>query len=111
MEAHMVHQSDDGRLAVVAIPFKIGAGHVKRVDDKGLKLGLVNPQQLGVKAEPFYRYIGSLTVPPCTEGIIWSARTVSMEQMMALRNFFLQGFEANARPVQGLHRRPVYLAM
>lgn len=45
---------------------------MKRVDDKGLKLGLVNPQQLGVKAEPFYRYIGSLTVPPCTEGIIWS---------------------------------------
>ncbi|KAK4725472.1 hypothetical protein R3W88_028251 [Solanum pinnatisectum] len=124
MEAHMVHQSADGRLAVVAIPFKIGApnpfldeliGHMKTVDDKGLKLGLVDPQQLGVKAEPFYRYIGSLTVPPCTEGIVWSvlyeARTVSMEQMMALRNAVHDGFEANARPVQGLHRRPVYLAM
>lgn len=45
---------------------------MKTVDDKGLKLGLVDPQQLGVKAEPFYRYIGSLTVPPCTEGIVWS---------------------------------------
>lgn len=124
MEAHMVHQSADGRLAVVAIPFTVGAsnpfldvliGHVKTVDDKGLKLGLIDPQQLGVKAEPFYRYIGSLTVPPCTEGIIWNvlyqARTVSMEQMMALRNAVHDGFESNARPVQGLHRRQVYLAM
>ncbi|MCD7465328.1 hypothetical protein HAX54_001044 [Datura stramonium] len=120
MEAHMVHQSADGRTSVVAIPFKIGAPnpfldvlihHVKTVDDKGLKLGMVDPQQLGVKNEPFYRYIGSLTVPPCTEGIVWNARSVSMEQMMALRNAVHDGFEANARPVQGLHRRPVYLAM
>ncbi|KAJ8534238.1 hypothetical protein K7X08_007562 [Anisodus acutangulus] len=124
MEAHMVHQSADGRMAVVAIPFKIGTPNpfldglirqVETIDDKGLKLGMVNPQQLGVNDEPFYRYIGSLTVPPCTEGIVWTvlyqARTVSVEQMMALRYVVHDGFEANARPVQGLHKRPVYLAM
>ncbi|OIT40378.1 PREDICTED: alpha carbonic anhydrase 4-like [Nicotiana attenuata] len=124
MEAHMVHQSADGKIAVVAIPFKIGSPNpffeelmrnIETVDDKGLKLGMVDPQQLGIGDEPFYRYIGSLTVPPCTEGITWTvlhkARTVSMEQLMAYRSAVHDGFEANARPVQSLHKRPVYLAI
>ncbi|PHT71476.1 hypothetical protein T459_26580 [Capsicum annuum] len=125
MEAHLIHQSVNGKLtAVIGILFNIGPPnpflnelihHAKTVDRKGKKVGLVDPNKLGVKAEPFYRYIGSLTVPPCTEGIVWNVlhqpRTVSMDQMMALRNAVNDGFQVNARPTQGLRRRPVYLVM
>ncbi|CAI0374841.1 unnamed protein product [Linum tenue] len=134
LELHLVHKCSQGNLAVVSIVYKYGRPdrmlskvrrqicgideqlfhHIKSVDPKQDKeLGIVNPGDIKFgSSRKYYRYLGSLTVPPCTEGVIWTivqkVRTVSKEQVRALREAVHDGFEANARPIQPLDGRPVY---
>ncbi|MDZ7589351.1 MAG: carbonic anhydrase family protein [Rubrivivax sp.] len=118
LEAHLVHADKDGMLAVVSVMFEegkanptIGAAWSKMPKAEGEK----NP--LPVKAaaagllptdRDYYRYNGSLTTPPCTEGVRWvvmkKPMTVSKEQIQAFQTTL--GF-ANNRPVQPVNARPV----
>ena len=57
-----------------------------------------------------YRYAGSLTTPPCTEGVGWSVLqgTISMSAAQIEQIIAVLG-EANARPVQPLNDRDVVI--
>ncbi|KAK6149119.1 hypothetical protein DH2020_016644 [Rehmannia glutinosa] len=121
MEIHMVHNNSHGQIAVVGIMYKLGRPDpflgkllqsIKTVDHEGQNVGVVDPWEIKFGSRKYFRYIGSLTVPPCTEGVLWTilkkVRTVSLEQMRALRDA-VDGFEENARPIQQSDGIPVYM--
>ncbi|KAJ6838254.1 alpha carbonic anhydrase 7-like [Iris pallida] len=124
LELHMVHQSNfDNETAVIGIMYGVGQPDTFITDKMMSKLSEFNStgqnkSNLGITrppripdSSPYYRYLGSLTTPPCTEGVIWTlmkqTRTVSREQLDLLRDA-VHGND-NARPIQPLNGRIVSL--
>ncbi|KAI8567920.1 hypothetical protein RHMOL_Rhmol02G0158500 [Rhododendron molle] len=74
--------------------------HIGSIGKEEKDIGIVNPGDVKFGSRKYYRYIGSLTVPPCTEGVIWTivkkVRTVSREQVRALRDVVHDDIEFEA---------------
>jgi len=116
MEAHLVHASDDGTLAVLGVFITEGA-HNKALgpvwDNMPMSAGpenrvgsvIVAPERLLPDQRTFYRYYGSLTTPPCSEKVIWSVYGMPIEASRAQVQKFAALFPMNARPAQPLNRR------
>ncbi|VFQ72253.1 unnamed protein product [Cuscuta campestris] len=122
MEMHLVHMNARDELAAVGILYEIGApdpflenliSHIKNADHEGKDLGIIHPENIGYGSNEYYRFIGSLTIPPCSQGVLWTViskvKTISKEQLDALKGAVDEGYEQNARPVQPLNGRTVYL--
>ncbi|KAL2502713.1 Alpha carbonic anhydrase 7 [Forsythia ovata] len=129
MELHLVHQTSDlnvkNRIAVTGVFYKIGRPdkflsklmtHISSMIDKkdeDRNLGVINPKDIKIDSKRYYRYMGSLTVPPCTEGVIWTlntkVKTVSRDQVKLLRVAVHDYAEENARPLQPQNSREIYL--
>ena len=66
---------------------------------------LVNGRDLLPRDRSYYRYMGSLTTPPCSEGVnsfvLTQPITVSAEQV----EWFAKAVGENARPLQALNNR------
>src|SRR5690606_7355939 len=118
MELHMVHTSPSGRIAVLAAFYDVGdeapalAELFERVPGELLHTGeqaslrhTINPATLLPAQSRVVHYTGSLTTPPCTEGVLWAVdlqpRELSHAQLDALR----LAFPHNARPVQSFNER------
>lgn len=110
MDAQLLHRDAQGHIAVVALLIQSGGEHpvVQRILDN-LPLEQRDEvraaQALDVKAllpasAAYSTYMGSLTTPPCTEGVLWMV----MKQPIALSEYQLSIFgrlyPMNARPVQ-----------
>ncbi|CAH8279860.1 unnamed protein product [Arabidopsis lyrata] len=125
LEEHLVHESKDKRYAVVAFLYKLGASdpflfslekQLKKITDTHASeehVGIIDPQKLSFESKHYYRYSGSLTAPPCSENVIWSIskeiRTVSSKQVTLLRVAVHDASDSNARPLQAINKRMVYL--
>ncbi|KAJ4822291.1 Alpha carbonic anhydrase 7 [Turnera subulata] len=121
LELHMVHESKDGKVAVVGIMYKIGRPDsflssirnqlesVAGTTERETVVGFVNPRDIKIGSRKYYRYIGSLTVPPCTENVLWTivrkVRTVTREQVRLLRVAVHDESDTNARPIQQINNR------
>jgi carbonic anhydrase len=116
MVIHFVHKNDAGRLAVLGVLLKEGnenpgikalwahapAKEGPEIAPEGV---MFNPANLLPREYEFYSYEGSLTTPPCTEGvrffILKSHVNVSREQVDAFP------FKKNARPIQPQNGRAI----
>ena len=56
-----------------------------------------------------YRYNGSLTTPPCSEGVLWSVMEQPIEMSAEQIAAFTDIFEISNRPVQPLHERVLHI--
>lgn len=118
IEAHFVHANRDGELAVVALLFTDGADNPGLAEiwsmlpkNEGERNRLSPPfaaDRLLPSDRDYYRYSGSLTTPPCTEGVRWLVLkhpvTASRAQIDALSHVL---HEHNNRPVQPTNGRPI----
>src|SRR5262249_40503358 len=118
MVAHLVHADADGKLAVVAVLLKAGdANPVIRTlwdnlpnvkESEVVKNDVsINAADLLPKNTAYYTFPGSLTTPPCSEGVTWfvlrDPSPVAAQQVAR----FGKLYATNARPVQPLHGRTV----
>jgi len=116
MEAHLVHKDGEGNLAVLGIIFQEGEENpalnilLSNLPKKVGKLEIhrrasLNPARFLPGNTEFYKYSGSLTTPPCSEGVYWMVFKqpidVSAEQIQKMNE--LMG--DNARPVQPNYAR------
>ena len=116
MEAHFVHQAEDGTLAVIGSVFKPGKNNpaLSALTAKKLKAGEsvtlknLNIQALLPKDSKSFQLKGSLTTPPCSENVTWVVLKTPVQadaaQFKAMRDII--GGENN-RPVQPLNDREV----
>ncbi|MCL2590029.1 MAG: carbonic anhydrase [Betaproteobacteria bacterium] len=119
LEAHFVYKNSEGELAVLALMFKEGKTVNKQLEEiwkvmpkeKGEPVALakeVDVQALLPKHRAYYRFSGSLTTPPCTEGVRWlvlkDALSISKEQV---EQFSAVVHHHNNRPVQPLYGRVI----
>lgn len=121
MEGHFVHADEDGHLAVVTVLFQEGdaspalgqlwqampmeAGAERTLEHaQSFRPGNLLPED-----KAYYRYNGSLTTPPCSEGVLWLVLkepvTVSGSQVGLFRK--AMGNNDTNRPVQPLNARAV----
>ena len=125
MDAHFVHQADDGSLLVIGVLFNEGEKTYPMLtaaidadpDSADADANPVSGLALAsaIPSGEFYTFQGSLTTPPCTGGLQWFVATkpqsVSAAQIKALKAVGAsQGLEnGNARPTQELNGRSVTL--
>jgi carbonic anhydrase len=119
MEVDLIHQSAEGRLAVVAVRLseKRGdpnailatlwehlpttAGTKSKIDD------MINPGGFLPADRGYWTYTGSEVTPPCSEGVQWfvfeNDVSISRDQLRAFANLF----RMNTRPLQNLNGRRI----
>ncbi len=121
MEAHLVHANAAGELAVVGVMLTEGAANPlldrlwaytpsKANSTMAVPTASISVTDLLPGSTAYYGFTGSLTTPPCTEGVRWmvlkEAMTASPEQIAKFRRLF--GDQNTNRPVQPLNGRVVY---
>ena len=115
LEAHFVHADDKGNLAVIGVMFKDGKENpalqklwAQMPEAEGAPValaGIVNPSQLMPKNKAYYRFAGSLTTPPCSEGVRWLVLkqpvSASREQIDAFAKVMHHQNNRTVQPVNG----------
>lgn len=115
LECHFVHRSAAGELAVLGVFIRPGAHNpaldviwnaMPSTEGPELKPGsTVRPADMLPRGRGYYRYFGSLTTPPCSEGVLWTVYKDPIEASSEQVRRFAALFPVNARPVMPLNRR------
>ncbi|MDA0685069.1 MAG: carbonic anhydrase family protein [Bacteroidetes bacterium] len=118
LEMHLVHANDEGALAVLAVLFESGISNtvlesiwteMPRAVGETIELSSpVDAQDLLPDSLEYFRFDGSLTTPPCSEGVLWFvlAQRVSVSDEQVDSFLSLIG-HSNNRPIQSLNGRSI----
>jgi carbonic anhydrase len=119
LELHLVHKSADGKLAVVGVLLREGAANrwleavLHALPSEGERAELdarINAADLLPASRRVFAYRGSLTTPPCSEGVSWfvmqSPSEISADQLAP----FARLYPDNHRPPVPLNGRSVTLS-
>lgn len=126
-ELHLVHQNKVGDLAVIGVMLNVGTDPNTVIDQivglapseegsKHITGATLNAWQLLPAGRNYYTYSGSLTTPPCTEGVKWivlkdavNVSNFAIQQLRTLNTMMpgADGFNGNNRPVTPLHGRTI----
>ena len=114
---HLVHKSpDDGQLAVVAVLFdKDGESEflkpiwraMPRAKGDSTVAGTIDVNTVLPTDKDYFNYSGSLTMPPCSEGVNWNVLATHVSVSDAQVAAFTSMFANNIRPIQPLNDRVI----
>jgi len=111
MVVHLVHKADDGQLAVVAVLLERGTENPfiqtlwnnlpleKNVAVAPPSLS-IDPTTLLPAGRNYYTYMGSLTTPPCSEGVLWLVMKQPVQVSSEQIGIFSRLYRNNVRPIQ-----------
>lgn len=117
MELHLVHADFMGNIAVIGVMFTYGDTHEgleklvkllpqKKGDERKFEAAF-NAKELLPEDLDYYRFSGSLTTPPCTEGVRWFVLKEPVPVSRAQIKAFSKAMGDNNRPVQPLNARQI----
>lgn len=120
--AHLVHKNEEGALAVVAVLFQTGREHglidtlfdrmpEEHGETRTYDERMISPASLLPGKLSYYTLMGSLTTPPCSEGVRWIILKQPVDISAKQLAEFREEFPMNARPVQSLNGRMVFDSM
>ena len=110
MVVHLVHRDLEGHIATIAV--LLDRGHALQAvqsvwNNLPLEKGeevvartLLDPSDLLPTTRDYYTYMGSLTTPPCSEGVLWMVMKTPMPISADQVSIFARLYPMNARPLQ-----------
>ncbi|OYT98303.1 MAG: carbonate dehydratase [Burkholderiales bacterium PBB1] len=115
MVVHLLHKSADGRLAMIAVLLERGSAQpvvqsvwnnlpLEKGDEVAAKAPIDVPALLPSDRR-YYTYMGSLTTPPCSEGVLWMVMKAPVQISPEQLAIFTRLYPMNARPIQAQHGR------
>lgn len=117
MVLHLMHKSADGEELGVAVLLttghanpaigKVWANMPQSEGQQPAKGVTLNPADMLPSSFGYYMYIGSVTAPPCTEGVRWIVLKTPVEVSAAQIDDFARLYPDDVRPVQPLNGRVV----
>jgi carbonic anhydrase len=118
MEVHLMHVASDGKVAGVAVLLKAGGAngtiqqiweHMPRTKGKEEEIAgvEVTPAGLLPNDAAYYTYMGSLTAPPCSEGVTWFVLKTPVDISPEQVNAFAKLYPHDVRPLQPINGRVV----
>jgi carbonic anhydrase len=115
MVMHLVHKNDEGQLAVVAVLLEKGNENPLIQTlwnnlplDQNIEVApadVIDLSKMLPESRSYWTYMGSLTTPPCTEGVLWMVLKQSMPMSVEQIAIFSRLYRNNARPLQPLNGR------
>lgn len=118
MELHLVHKDAAGKLAVIGVQIREGRAHPELAKlrehlpttpgrKEAVEGILVDASRLLPASMASYRYSGSLTTPPCSEGVSWFVLQEPIEASADQIGAFREVIHGNNRPTQPLNGRTI----
>ena len=110
MVVHLVHKDPEGKLAILAVLLERGKGHgliqtvwnnlpLEKYDTVAPSI-VLDVNDLLPQRRDYFTFMGSMTIPPCEEGVLWLVMKEPMQASPAQMALFSRLYPLNARPIQ-----------